>query len=283
MADERQMSNPTSIMTMLFGGALQEEAFTDTGMLEFLEQAGFAGVELDHRRFDGRPEILDTYIRYLADSPLEVVCLDGIADLALPEGPARQKEIDALRRAIESAHRLSCPCLLAAGSRLPEGLAPEQARGQIAEALRSCMPEADQAGVTLCIENFGIEPRLQCAAADCIEVIEAVPGLQFAFDTGNFYFAGESADQNLALLQEKICHVHIKDWVKSDAPDIADLAGTPLGAGIIPNPKIIRDLLANGYTGAFSLELTAHGALMQTVPADLAALKLWLDSEGAPC
>jgi len=268
-----------SIMTMTFGRQLAKGSLKDVEMLDALDQAGFDGVELPSTRLLGTPGLTDTYAAYLAGSRLEATCIDGLCNLIGPDQKTRDAGIDTLRRAIDLAASLGAPVVLAAGSRLSGDISPGDGRRMIADGLRTCRPKADEAGVALAIEDFGVAPTLQCAAAHCLEILNAVHGLAFVFDTGNFYFCGEDPLQNMASLAPITCHVHLKDWVKSDRPQIADVAGTALGTGLIPNQEIVRRFLESSQTDSFSIELGAPGDRLTAAKADIETVRQWI-SEG---
>jgi len=265
-----------SIMTMVFGGALERGELTDTALLEALETMGYDGVELTAGRLLSRPELTDTYEAHLADSTLAVTCLDVPCNFIGPDAASRNEGVEALRDGLELAARLGAPIALAAGSHLSGDITPEDGRRMTADGLNACMPQARALGVTLAIEDFGVAPTLQCAARHCIEILDAVPGLDFVFDTGNFYFAGEGPMDNLDPLANRTCHVHLKDWVRSERPDIADVAGAPLGAGIIPNEAIVHRFVDAGRVDSFSIELGAPGDKMEAARADLETVRAWL-------
>ena len=270
-----------SIMTMVFGGLLEREELSDVEMLRALELMGYDGVELTAGRIHDVPGGLAMYKEYLADSRMEVACLDVGCNLVGEDAAARQTGIDALRKGIELAAELACPVALAAGSRLSGSISPEDGRRMTADGLNACVPETQAAGVKLAIEDFGVAPRLQCAAADCAVVLNAVEGLSFVFDTGNFYFVGENPLDNMALLANRTCHVHLKDWVKSEEPEIADVAGAALGTGLIPNEPLVEQFvqLAAGeseFLGTFSVELGAPGGKLAGAKTDLDTVRSWL-------
>ena len=261
-----------SVMTMVFGGELSTKKLGDVEMLQGLENMGFDGVELTAGRVLAEPELLDTYKAYLADSPLEVTCIDGPCNLIGADQATRDTGIDALRCAIDVAEALGAPLVLAAGSQLSGDITPADGRRMTADGLRACQPMSEAAGITLAIEDFGVAPTLQCRAADCLDVLDQAPGVAFVFDTGNFYFAGEDPLGAFDVLAPKTCHVHLKDWVKSDTPQIADVAGAPLGAGLIPNRDLVRRFLDAGIT-SFSLESGGPGPILDVVRRDLKTVR----------
>lgn len=95
-----------------------------------------------------------------------------------------------------------------------------------------------------------------------LEMLDAVPGLKLAFDTGNpdltpdfrkpFPYPNQDARECFERLREHIVHVHIKDGVRDPAtgketyffPD----------EGVCGVAGIVDDLIASGYDGDFSIE-----------------------------
>src|SRR6202041_591948 len=80
------------------------------------------------------------------------------------------------------------------------------------------------------------------------------PLLRSAFDFANFVQAGEDPLVNWPLLKPYTVHIHIKDAKK-------DGSVVPAGEGAGHLAEILKDAVASGYSGFFSLEphLAAHG------------------------
>ena len=265
-----------SVMAFVFGGAFAKGELTDIQMLEALETAGLDGVELPSNRLLEDSDRLAEYQAYLADSILTVNAIDGMCNFIAADAAGRQQGIDDLRASIDLAASLKCPIVLAAGSRLSGDITPDDGRRMTADGLSACLPMAQDAGITLAIEDFGVAPTLQCSAADCAAVLDMAPGVAYVFDTGNFYFAGEDAADNFDLLAKRTCHVHLKDWVKSDTPAIADVAGCPLGAGLVPNEAVLKRFLAETDVESYSLEVEAPGDKLEATRNDLATVRMWM-------
>lgn len=264
-----------SIMTMAFGG-LHAQGLDDIDMLARLEAMGYDGVEIPASRLLEDPARRSQYHDYFANHRLQVSCIDAISDLAIPGPESHAQAIATLRQSIDLAAELACPLVLSAGSQRSEGEPPEADRARIAAGLNACLPAARERGVALAIEDFGVAPTLQCAAADCLAVLKNAPGTVFAFDTGNFYFAGEDPLGNLPVLAPYIRHAHFKDWVKSNTPEIADVSGTALGTGFLPNPELARRLTALGTAGCFSIELGGAPDVFAGAVRDLETLRTWI-------
>ncbi len=99
---------------------------------------------------------------------------------------------------------------------------------------------------------------------ECRRVLEAVPGLGFAFDTANALVVGQKADDVYEALKDHIVYVHLKDVVlenarKSFLPDERTPGGKRIqmvtyGEGIIPVRKLYNRIVADGYAGVFGIE-----------------------------
>jgi sugar phosphate isomerase/epimerase len=136
------------------------------------------------------------------------------------------------------------------------------------------------------VEDFGMAPNLICRAEDCLEVVMLCDGgeqVKFTFDTGNFLFAGENPEKNLKVLLPVIHHVHIKAWRSlaerkpGDGGEYNGYIGCPAAEGVIPNEKLVRQILASGYQGWFSLEC---GAILDPIAAakrDYVSLARWCE------
>lgn len=65
---------------------------------------------------------------------------------------------------------------------------------------------------------------------------------------------GETPEQTLKYLGARIAHVHIKDGVKKEDPDLISYRYTRLGEGELPIGHILQLLKENGYQGYLSME-----------------------------
>ena len=76
------------------------------------------------------------------------------------------------------------------------------------------------------------------------------PALKVVFDTGNPVSYGQDAWDYYQAVYDDIVYVHIKDAKKVDGEDVYTFCGE--GDGYVR--EIVRDLLAKGYEGGFSIE-----------------------------
>lgn len=120
-----------------------------------------------------------------------------------------------------------------------------------------------------------------------LELLDKVPGLKWVFDTANPVFNPDRAKQKpwprqdawefYTHVKHATVHVHIKDARWNSAKNDADYTFPGEGDGYVR--AVIKDLLASGYDGAFSIE--PHVAVVfhdATVQADAGQqLKSYVD------
>ena len=82
----------------------------------------------------------------------------------------------------------------------------------------------------------------------------AYENLKVIWDVMHPYEFEETPEETIQYLGDRIAHVHIKDGVKKEDPDLILLRYTKLGEGTVPVPEIISLLKARGYDGYYSLE-----------------------------
>lgn len=95
-----------------------------------------------------------------------------------------------------------------------------------------------------------------------LRLLENVPGLKLAFDTGNPVFSDDRAQPEpcpkqsswefYSHVKEHVAYIHIKDgvWDVETGKSVFTHAGE--GDGYIP--EIVGDLISSGYTGGISIE-----------------------------
>jgi sugar phosphate isomerase/epimerase len=107
-----------------------------------------------------------------------------------------------------------------------------------------------------CGNYGGLSPR------HTLELLEEVPGLGILFDTGNPVFSDDrsrpkpwpkqSAWEFYQALRGRIDHVHIKDGIWNAENQKTDFCFPGDGDGDVA--RIVRDLMASGYSGGLSIE-----------------------------
>jgi sugar phosphate isomerase/epimerase len=146
-----------------------------------------------------------------------------------------------------------------------------------AEAISTLVARAEDVGVTIVLENefdaFGWDPagsditrRPAALVALCARIDSPAFGLNF--DPANFYCASVCPrEEALPALAGYIRYVHVKDIVSVPDPAAPAAKGwvryidhglafdtTRLGAGDVPWPGLLADLITNAYSGYLTLE-----------------------------
>jgi sugar phosphate isomerase/epimerase len=176
-----------------------------------------------------------------------------VAMIASPVGKSQigqppDYELGRLRTAIRLAQEFETP-LIRMFSFYPEGIEHADCRDEVIARLRSWAKLAEEAGVTLLMENEG---DLWADTPDrCREVFTEVdsPALRFTLDTGNFAGLGiASYREAYGALRPWLAHIQIKDMRREPRQVV------PAGQGEGEIPEVLAAALKDGYTGYLSLE-----------------------------
>ncbi len=146
--------------------------------------------------------------------------------LTSPDPDERAQGVRVVRDVCGLAPQLGVTALLLPVGQ-PEGVETAQARENLVESLRACLETAQDAGVTLALENV-CQPFLE-GAAGLLEVVAAVdaPACGVYYDLGNASFVSQDAVEELRLVARYLVRVHAKDTVgiRRDRPP---LPGVPI-------------------------------------------------------
>jgi len=176
--------------------------------------------------------------------------------------------IEDTRRAIALAADLGVSRLRVFGGAVGPGLTRDQAIELVADSLSAVAGDAQQHGVTICLETHDdwTDP------AHVAEVMGRVdsPAVAVNWDYQHTTrIAGTTVDQAFAILQPWIKHVHFHDGVNR-----ADkLIFLPVGTGDYDNQRVIELLLVADYTGYLSGEWIDWEPYDIHLPRELAAMK----------
>ena len=146
---------------------------------------------------------------------------------------------------------------------------------KIVSSMKMFVAEARKLGITITVEDFGGTANAGSHAKYLKRLLDEVPGLCFALDSGNMYYAGrgESIIDMMHYAKGRIAHVHLKDQTKEDNRRYATL-----GLGAVPNEEIVKSVNAMGYDGWYTLE-NPVGDVYNDTARQVALLKLWLGAK----
>ena len=178
--------------------------------------------------------------------------------------------VNEFRGAIDTAHLLGADRVrVYAGSWHPGDSDHAKRWARLLEALQTLAPEAEQAGVRLCVENhFGTMTQSAAETAALVREV-AHPAVRVLYDQANLTFThDETFEQSLAVQGDLIGHVHVKDLVFTDpnaafrATETARVNASEravrsrvVGSGVVPWAQILAGLVQHGYDDVLSIEL----------------------------
>ena len=269
-----------SVMQCTFYGLLSRGEVTPAKLAEDYSKAGATAIEPMGSSINASESLWKEADAAFKDHGLIYDCYDlGINLIGDGSPAAMQKALDDVERNAEFAStRLSTPCMMIYGTAPAEGMDNDVARRIYGEQLRKAAELAKPYNITVCIEDFGVTPFFTASATHCKAVLDvAGDDVKFNFDNGNFFYGGETAKQAFALLADKTCHIHIKDFrmYRDDNPEIKKLRSVdgylfeeaPHGQGVADVDWTIKSFLERCYKVFFSIEVFTKHTYEDTIYA----------------
>jgi len=248
-------------------------------ILEQMSEWGFQQVELMTTPPHIWPRTVDkTYRtklhRVIEASGLEVVAVNPTfldINIASPNPGFRAESVTQVKEIIRLAPDLGASILvLIPGKRHPLVPQPFEQSWQIAKAsILECLPEAEQHGVILGLENA---PTLFMERSEQLRrMVEEIGSeyVQVVFDTANGA-PFEPLPEALEIVKDYLVHVHVSDYGKNR------WAHLPVGAGQIDFGKIAARLEEIGFSGSSVIETT----YLETPDGGVLASKTQLETLG---
>jgi L-ribulose-5-phosphate 3-epimerase len=239
---------------------------------------GFDGVEILHQQMKSEDNAyLQELKRRAFTQGLDLMGFSTHQGFVSPDKTARQKNIDHTLRCIDLAYRLGIPTLRVNTGRWNtiksfddlmanrgiepnlEGYADDEGFKWVIDSLQECLPQAEQAGVTMGLENhWGLGRN----AEGVLRIVEAInsPWLKVTLDTGNFL-------------------EHMYEQMRQLAPHAVLIqAKTYFGGGEwytleIDYPTVNRILRDANFRGYVSLEMEGKEDAETAVPKSLELLR----------
>ena len=228
-------------------------------VIEAAKNLGYEGIEL--RLLDG--DIIDPVrdhgrvieaVAHCRSAGVEVCVLDTSCRFNYHDTAIRSQQVQELSQWIQLAETVNVPLLRIFGGPVEpqdEGQTTEEEQNEwVAESLRQVASKAERAGVTVALEThdaFSSAHRvarvLQLVNSDAVAAL---------WDSHHPYRVGETAEEVMATLGQKIVHVHIKDARRDPANSSWEL--TLLGEGEVPVREQLTILAQQGYAGYASVE-----------------------------
>lgn len=143
-----------------------------------------------------------------------------------------------------------------------EQYTPEKIRARMSEHWKPIVEYAKEKGLRAMVEDTPDMKLHLCKAADVLEVLDMVPGLELVYDTANMTLAGEDPFEYLQKFIGRIGYVHLKDYrptppgsvLAECGEDGTKMSVAPVGTGLIDIRGIVEALKKSGYAGGMTME-----------------------------
>jgi len=217
----------------------------------------------------------DARLSEIAAAGLTPVNLFGRVAFRAADGGAAQT-----RAFLAAAERHRVPRVMVIPDDFTDGVPNEEEFRLVIAGLRRFVAAAEKSGVAVMVETFGNRKNPCSYAAYVKRMLDEVPGLRFALDTGNLQYAGHGGDilEVARCASNRIEHVHVKDWKKGVTPCAENKKESyeTLGLGAVPNEALVRYAQSVGFRGWYTLENPLKGDTLGDVVRQLAVLRHWL-------
>ena len=147
---------------------------------------------------------------------------------------------------------------------------------EIIATLRAILPEFEQAGITLAIENHD---RFSVETLRSIIQQAGSHALGICLDTVNSFGAGEGPGVVVPLLGPYVVNLHVKDYtIRRHHHNLGfEIEGTPAGAGALAIPALLESLARLNVTGRdFNAILELWPPPESTTEATIAKEDAWV-------
>jgi L-ribulose-5-phosphate 3-epimerase len=224
---------------------------------------GFEGIELrmgDEIPVDSTPDDLARLADAAEKAGVTVVSLWDSSPLSKaplnsPDPALRAKGVEAIRQAIDFAHKLHCEAILLYPGRVGSGarfdIGYQDTWDRFSAEIAKVVPDAERARVCLTMENvwnkFLLSPLEMRAFVDQFRS----PWLQAHFDMGNVMQFGYPQDWILTL-KSRIRRIHVKDYKLSARAEQGRFV--PIFEGDVDFKGVMQALVTVDYRGFLSPE-----------------------------
>lgn len=230
-----------------------------------LDKAAKMLYDLGVRGYDIGPDEKDV-------DELAATCLKPINYYFFPRMFAEDNGAADCRRCLDKAVKQGVPRVMVVPSNFTKGGDEEAEFAKIVSSLKMFVAEGAKRGITITVEDFGGTANAASHAKYLKRMLDEVPGLCFALDSGNLYYAGRGDDilELMEYAKTRVAHIHLKDQTAENNRKYASL-----GLGAVPNDKIVKAMHAAGYDGWYTLENPVGDVYTDTL-RQIAVLKSWL-------
>jgi len=241
---------------------LADAKFTLEQFIDFCAEQNLDGCELTAYYFP--KEITNDYLMSLKERTFRLgLDVSGTAignDFCLPEGDARQKNLQMCRDWIDHSAILGAPAIRIFAGQVPKGDKEEAAIERCIDGINQSLEYAATKGVCLALENHG---GITATPEQMLKIIAGVkpsPWFGVNFDGGNF--RTDDPYRDLAKIAPYAINAQIKVEVAPNGKtELADL------------PRVVKILKEANYRGFLVLEYEAKEDPLKAIPGCLKTLR----------
>ena len=221
--------------------------------------AGFGGIEIFVPKLAPYLEMHTARDlgRTLRDANLVPVSLNGLEHVNMrARADFAQVKADCAQLA-KIAAQCGCRDIVIVPDPRPQGMSDAEVVAQSADEVRELAEVAAPFGVTLAFEFLAPAACSVRTLALAQKIVEraARPNLGIVFDTFHFFVGGSAMTEITPAATRLIRLVHINDVESKLREAMTDADRLLPGEGVLPLDAMLRALKANGYDGAYSLEV----------------------------
>jgi sugar phosphate isomerase/epimerase len=244
---------PATYFMDLVDGRMTIEAWIDLAASLTLD-----GLDFGQAWFrDASPGAIAALRRRAEDQGLQACMLTCAPDFPHQAPAGRQATLDEMHRMIDLAHRLGAPLIRVTAGQAHPTVSREQGVAWVCEGMRTLLPAAAAAGVTLAYENHTKASVWQYRdfsepSAIFLDIVRGMEGtaLGVNFDTANPLVHGEDPLPLLHRVAPRVVSVHANDLRTPGQFDFC-----VVGEGVVPFADLFRYLKHTvGFDGWISVE-----------------------------
>jgi sugar phosphate isomerase/epimerase len=201
------------------------------------------------------------------EAGIAISCLATSCRYALADRAEIKRMLEESRALIALARDIGAPCLRVFGGTIPQGMSRDEAVARVADGLAALAPDAQAAGVTLCVETHDS----WCDARELARVIRRVghPHVQVNWDIMHPVRVGLSIVEAFEAIGQHVRHCHFHDGRASGT----DIVLCPIGQGEVDHRRAVELLRGIGYTGHLGGEWINWEPWETHLPRELAMMK----------
>jgi 2-keto-myo-inositol isomerase len=195
--------------------------------------------------------------RALRDANLVPVSLNGLEHVNLRTRADFAQVKAECKQLASIAAECGCRDIVIVPDPRPQGMSDVEVVAQSADEVRELAEVAAPFGVTLAFEFLAPAACSVRTLALAQKIIEraARANLGIVFDTFHFFVGGSAMTEITPAATRLIRLVHINDVESKPREAMTDADRLLPGEGVLPLDAMLRALKANGYDGAYSLEV----------------------------